>query len=174
MSRYPARALGTVETVPHLPGITTTLSPKKIAVAVLGAVLVLAGIAALLLPGPGLLLILLGLIVWAWEFEWAAARVERMREKALTAAKTGVETVPRIVASTLSALAVIGIGVVWGLDPEVDKIWIIGPGLPFGGWGTGVVMILGGVVALGLLVWSVVRFRYGSNTASSTAARQRV
>ena len=77
-------------------------------------------------------------------------------------------------ASTLSALAVIGIGVVWGLDPEVDKIWIIGPGLPFGGWGTGVVMILGGVVALGLLVWSVVRFRYGSNTASSTAARQRV
>ena len=174
MSGYPVRALGTVKTVPHLPGSITSLSAKKIAVAVLGAALVLAGIAALLLPGPGLLLILLGLIVWAWEFEWAAARVERMREKALTAAKTGVETVPRIVASTLSALAVIGVGVVWGLDPELDRIWIIGPGLPFGGWGTGVVIIVGGVVALGLLVWSVVRFRYGSDTGSPTAPRQRV
>lgn len=150
------------------------MSPKKIVVAVLGAVLVLAGIAALLLPGPGLLLILAGLIVWATEFEWAAARVDWLRGKALDAAATGVQTWPRIVASTVSALLVIAAGVVWGLDPEFDQVWIVGPGLPFGGWGTGGVIVAGGVVALVLLGYSLKRFRYGNAETSSPASSQRV
>lgn len=148
------------------------MSPKRIIVAVVGAVLIVAGIAALVLPGPGLLLILVGLIVLATEFEWAERRVDYMRGKALGAAATGVETWPRIVFSTLSALAVVAAGVVWGLDPEIPEVWVLGPHLPLAGWTTGGSIIAGGVIALGLLVYSVKRFRFGDEPAPAEQRQQ--
>ena len=141
------------------------MSPKRIAIAAVGAVLIVVGIAALVLPGPGLLLILVGLIVLSTEFEWAEKRVDYMRGKALVAAAAGVETWPRIVFSTLSALAVIGVGVVWGLDPEIPEVGVLGPHLPLAGWTTGGSIIAGGIIALGLLIYSVKRFRFGDERA---------
>ncbi len=141
------------------------MSPKRIVVSVLGAVLLAAGIAALVLPGPGLLLILAGLVVLATEFEWAAKRVDYMRDKALVAAESGVETWPRVVASAVSALVVMGVGVVWWLDPAIPDLGVVGPDLPFGGWGTGVAIIVGGVIALVLLAYSVKRFRLDGDSA---------
>lgn len=138
----------------------------------LGALLVIAGVAALVLPGPGLLLILFGLVVWASEFKWAADRVDFMREKALSAAEAGVQNWSRIVASTLSALLVMVVGVFWGLDVKIPELWVVGPDLPFGGWATGAVIIAGGFVALGLLGYSIRRFRTGGR-APSQAQRQR-
>jgi uncharacterized protein (TIGR02611 family) len=44
---------------------------RQVAVLVVGIVLVLAGLAMLVLPGPGLITILLGLVVLATEFAWA-------------------------------------------------------------------------------------------------------
>jgi len=148
------------------------VSPKRIVVAVVGAVLIVVGIAALVLPGPGLLLILVGLIVLSTEFEWAEKRVDYMRGKALGAAAAGVETWPRIVFSTLSALAVIGAGVVWGLDPEIPEVGVLGPHLPLAGWGTGGSIIAGGIIALGLLVYSVKRFRFGAEPAPAEQRQQ--
>jgi len=148
------------------------VSPKRIAIAAVGAVLIVVGIAALVLPGPGLLLILVGLIVLSTEFEWAEKRVDYMRGKALGAAAAGVETWPRIVFSTLSALAVIGAGVVWGLDPEIPEVWVLGPHLPLAGWTTGGSIIGGGIIALGLLIYSVKRFRYGDEPAPADQQRQ--
>ena len=148
------------------------MSPKRIVIAVVGAVLIAVGIAALVLPGPGLLLILVGLIVLATEFEWAEKRVEFMRGKALTAAAAGVETWPRIVVSAVSALVVIGVGVVWGLDPEIPEVWVLGPHLPLAGWTTGGSIIGGGVIALGLLVYSVKRFRFGDEPAPAEQRQQ--
>ena len=136
------------------------MSPKKILVSVLGAVLILAGIAALVLPGPGLLLLLAGLVVLANEFEWAAKRVDYMRDKALSAAAVGVQTWPRVVGSAISALLVVAAGVFWGLNPQIPEVWVVGPDLPFGGWGTGGAIIGGGVIALALLAYSVKRFRF--------------
>lgn len=138
------------------------MSLRKIAVLFLGILLCAAGVAALVLPGPGLLLLLIGLIVLATEFEWAERYVELMREKAFAVAAEGVATWPRIVFSTLSALVVIGAGVFWYLDPQIFEFWIIGPDLPAGGWPTGVSIIFGGLIALGLLGYSLRRFRYGS------------
>jgi hypothetical protein len=43
----------------------------KMIVGVIGGVLITAGILLLVLPGPGLLLIALGILVLASEFEWA-------------------------------------------------------------------------------------------------------
>lgn len=54
---------------------------KRIAVFVVGAAIALTGVAMLVLPGPGLLVIVAGLAVLATEFVWA--------ERALDAAKAG-------------------------------------------------------------------------------------
>jgi uncharacterized protein (TIGR02611 family) len=52
---------------------------RAIAVLVAGSVLVVVGIALLVLPGPGLLVIALGIGVLATEFVWARRVVERAR-----------------------------------------------------------------------------------------------
>ena len=48
---------------------------------ILGWVLVLVGVAALVLPGPGLLLLLAGLVVLSQEYEWAERRVEPVKDE---------------------------------------------------------------------------------------------
>ena len=54
---------------------------RKIAIGIVGVALVLVGIPLLPLPGPGLLVILLGLFVLSWEFEWAKKHFERLKRK---------------------------------------------------------------------------------------------
>ena len=132
---------------------------RKILVLVGGWILVLAGLAALILPGPGLLLLLAGLIVLSQEYEWAERRVEPVKKKAFDVARAGVSSFPRIVMSALGALALIGIGVVWWLDPTIPEVGPIGPKLPLGGWTTGSGIVISGLVALGLLIYSIKRWR---------------
>ena len=65
-------------------------SAKRIAVAVIGGVLVVAGLAMMVLPGPGLLVIALGFAVLATEFAWAHRALEMGKHhtgKAVNAAK---------------------------------------------------------------------------------------
>lgn len=132
---------------------------RKSLVTVLGWVLVLLGLAALVLPGPGLLLLVVGLVVLSQEYDWAERRVEPVKEKAFAAAHQGVATIPRIVMSALGALCVMGIGVFWGVDPPVPSVGPLGGSLPFGGWATGSSILASGLVALVLLGYSIRRFR---------------
>jgi hypothetical protein len=132
---------------------------RKILVLVGGWILVLAGIAALILPGPGLLLLLAGLIVLSQEYEWAERRVEPVKKKAFDVARAGVSSYPRILMSALGALGLIGVGVVWWLDPTIPEVGPLGPKLPLGGWTTGSGIAISGLVALGLLVYSIKRWR---------------
>jgi len=55
---------------------------KRIAVFVVGVVLVVAGLAMLVLPGPGLLLIVAGLAVLATEFVWAERLLDKAKKQA--------------------------------------------------------------------------------------------
>jgi uncharacterized protein (TIGR02611 family) len=55
---------------------------KRIAVSVLGFVLLLAGLAMMVLPGPGILVILAGLAVLATEYVWAQRAMNYARQKA--------------------------------------------------------------------------------------------
>ena len=55
---------------------------KRIAVSVVGGVLVLAGLIMLVLPGPGLIVIVLGFAVLGTEYAWAAAALERTKRAA--------------------------------------------------------------------------------------------
>jgi hypothetical protein len=57
-------------------------SSKRIAVTAVGGVLVLGGLALLVLPGPGLLVVVAGFAVLGTEYAWAAAALERTKRTA--------------------------------------------------------------------------------------------
>jgi Flp pilus assembly protein TadB len=60
-------------------------SSKRIAVTAVGATVVLAGLAMLVLPGPGILLVALGFAILGTEYAWAAAALERTKRAAAQA-----------------------------------------------------------------------------------------
>ena len=117
---------------------------KRVVLLVIGATLLLVGIALLVLPGPGLLLVLAGLITLAAEFPAVEKYVNPVRERALQATEESVRTPFRIACSVLAGLALIGAGIVWGLYPQ----------LPLGGWPTGSGLVISGLILLGLLAYS--------------------
>lgn len=109
-----------------------------------GGVLLVAGIALLVLPGPGLLLVLGGLLMLGHGFPPARRLVDPVRRRAIDAADESVASPLRITFSVLTGLALIGAGIVWCLVPT----------LPLAGWPTGSSLVLSGLVLLGLLLFS--------------------
>lgn len=53
----------------------------RIVVGVVGGIVLAAGIVAIPFPGPGWLIVFLGLGIWASEFEWAQQVLERVRDR---------------------------------------------------------------------------------------------
>ena len=117
---------------------------KHLVYAVLGGLILVIGLVLLVLPGPGLLLVLVGLVMLSTVFPRLERLVEPVRRRAMKAAEDSVSSTWRVAGTALLGLALIGAGVAWGL---VD-------GLPFGGWHTGASVILSGLVVLALLVYS--------------------
>lgn len=117
---------------------------KRIAVLVAGGLVLLVGVALLVLPGPGLLLVLAGLLILANEFPAVEKCVDPVQDRAMKAAEDSVSSPLRIAGSVLAGLALIAAGVLWGLFPD----------LPLGGWPTGSSLMLSGVILLALLVYS--------------------
>ena len=64
-------------------------STKRVAVTLVGAALVLGGIAMLVLPGPGILVVAIGFAVLGTEYAWAAIAFERTKKAAETAGRVG-------------------------------------------------------------------------------------
>lgn len=144
---------------------------RRVAVEGLGWVLTVAGVAALVLPGPGLLLLFAGLAVLSNQYEWAAKRVEPVKKKAFDTAEQSVKTWPRIAGSTLAALLLAAVGVLWILQPAAPGWWPVNEDYwLFGGWAVGVTLILSSLIALGMIVYSFQKFRGARDTtpASST------
>lgn len=133
---------------------------KRVGLEILGWVLVIGGLAALVLPGPGLLALFAGLAVLSQQYEWAERRLEPVKKQALKTAAEGVETWPRIVASVAGALVLVTLGVVWGVGLPAPSWWPVNDGWwLLGGWGTGTTLILSGLIALALVVYSYRNFR---------------
>lgn len=116
-----------------------------------GGALVLLGVAMLILPGPGLLVVLAGLIVLALQFPWVGRYVDPVRDRARHAAEESVASPLRLAASVFGGLVLIGLGVAWGIRLVS---W-----LPLQGWSTGAGLIVSGVVVLALLGYSYRRVR---------------
>ncbi|MGD9959480.1 PGPGW domain-containing protein [Nocardioides sp.] len=133
---------------------------KRIALEVLGWTLVIGGIAALVLPGPGLLALFAGLAVLSQQYEWAERRLEPVKARAFQTAADGVRTWPRIIASVIGGLMVMAVGVLWFLQPPAPGWWPVRDSWwLFGGMWAGVTLILSGIIALALIVYSYRHFR---------------
>ncbi|MGC9380742.1 PGPGW domain-containing protein [Streptomyces sp. MH13] len=124
-------------------------SIRRAALGALGAVLVVIGVALLVLPGPGLLLVFAGMVLLARAVPALHRFVAPVRRQAMRAAEESVSSPWRIAGSILVGLFLIVAGVVWGALPQ----------LPYSGWGTGVSLIVSGVVLFALLAWSRRRVR---------------
>ena len=59
----------------------TYRAARRIAIAIMGTTVVLLGVAMLVLPGPGILTIILGLMLLGVEFAFARRWVERIKKK---------------------------------------------------------------------------------------------
>lgn len=120
---------------------------KKLAAALLGGILTLGGIALLVLPGPGFLLIAAGLAVLATQFAWAQRPLAYAQDKA----KQGVREVQKswwrfaLAAIAAAALMTIGVLDLTGLD------------VPFVNILSAVVLILSGLALVATLVYSKLR-----------------
>lgn len=64
-------------------------STKRVAVTVVGGALVLGGLAMLVLPGPGILVVAVGFAVLGTEYAWAAIAFERTKKTAAQAGDVG-------------------------------------------------------------------------------------
>jgi hypothetical protein len=132
---------------------------KRIVLEAIGWTLVLAGIAALVLPGPGLLAIFAGLAILSQQYEWAERRIDPVKKRALEGASDSVKTWPRIAVATAIALGIVAFGVLYVLQPAAPSWWTVSDDYwLYGGWPPGVTLILSGLFALGLIVYSYRRF----------------
>lgn len=133
---------------------------RRLAIEVAGWTLVAAGLAALVLPGPGLLGLFAGLVILSQQYEWAERRLEPVKVLAYRSAAEGVQSWPRIIASVGAALLLAAGGVLWIIDPGAPGWWPIADRWWLaGGWGTGATLIGSSVIALATIVYSVKRFR---------------
>ena len=129
---------------------------------ILGWLLLVVGIAALPLPGPGAMIILLAMFVLATQYEWAERRLDRVKDWAMKGAADSVRTWPRVLLSLVGVAWLIGFGIVWGIHPDAPQWWPVDDAYwLIGGWGAGATLIFSGVVAFGLLVYSFVKLRDG-------------
>ena len=127
------------------------------ALMVVGGVVLLAGLALLVLPGPGMLLVLSGLLILSRAIPSVERFVEPVRLRAVLeptraavqAAEERVTSWGRLTGSVLTGVTLIGAGV----------LWIVETRLPFSGWSTGLGLVLSGLILFALLVWSHRRVR---------------
>lgn len=118
---------------------------RRIAITVVGAMLLAAGVVLLVTPGPGIVVIALAIAVFAIEYEWARRRLREARELARSAAeKTATSQVAKA-SAVLFGTASLGLG----------GVLIFTDILPFSGIGTGVCVALAGLITLATTAYSI-------------------
>jgi uncharacterized protein (TIGR02611 family) len=96
---------------------------QRVLFVVTGAIVLFAGIAMLVLPGPGLVVMAMGLTMLAMEFAWAEHALERALEQAEKASDAAKETsrAQRIAAGVATVLGVAAIAA-WGLLADIPIV----------------------------------------------------
>ena len=145
---------------------------KRVVLESTGWFLLVVGLAAMVLPGPGLLGVFAGLALLSQQYEWAERYTEPVKLRALKAAAEGVETIPRIVLSLLGVAVLCGFGVLWILSPPSPGWWPLPEWLWLpGGFGVGVTQVFSALIALALIGYSWRQFR-GRPDAVEVLGRQ--
>lgn len=146
---------------------------KRALLEILGWGLVAAGIAAIFLPGPGLLMLFGGLVILSQQYEWAERRAKPVERAAMKAASDGVQSWRNICLSSFGVLWLFAMGALWLWSPAVPGWWPLPQWLWLpGGLGTAATLIGSAVIALGLLIYSLRRFRGSPYVPDEQAAQQ--
>lgn len=117
---------------------------KVIGAAVVGGALTLAGIAALVLPGPGFVLIAAGLAVLGTQFAWAQRPLVYAKGKAAQ----GIDQVARSRPHAGFAF-VCGVGLL-----AVGVLGVVGVDIPFLTVASGILLVLSGLFLVGTVVYA--------------------
>lgn len=121
---------------------------KRSVVTVVGLLIVLGGIVLMPLPGPGILLVVVGLAVLATEYAWARNLLGTAKKQAVKAQEEAVASPWRTGATVVFALGMIAVGVAMLLVEDVP--WPFWDGLLDTVWKpfTGGVVIVTSVILL--------------------------
>lgn len=122
---------------------------RRLTVTVVGLVVLMVGAVMLVAPGPGFLVIALGLLILSVEYEWARRRLETTKARARTLADKAAANRLSASVTVLFAFGIIGLGGVLALNKT----------LPGSGLATGVSLAFGGVVVLATIVYSLLQQR---------------
>jgi hypothetical protein len=145
---------------------------KRVVLETAGWLLLVIGIAALVLPGPGLLGVFAGMALLSQQYEWAERRTDPVKYRALKAAAEGVATWPRVVVSMFGVIFLVACGVLWIMNPPAPGWWPLSDfwWLP-GSLGTGITQIVSAAIALALIGYSFRRY-HGDPEAVATLEEQ--
>jgi len=121
---------------------------RRFAVTIAGVLLLAVGVAMMILPGPGILLIVAGLAVLATEYVWARTLLVRAKKQAQKVQEAAVASKGRTAGSMVFALGLAGLGL-WMLLAE-DVAWPVFDDLIAKVWSpvTGSILIVTGLILL--------------------------
>ena len=111
---------------------------KRFAVTIVGVALLVLGAAMMVLPGPGILVIVAGLAVLATEYVWAQRMLKTAKTQAEKVQEAAVASPLRTAGTLLFGVALLGLGLAMVFLPDVD--------LPF--WSP----VTGGIMAVTALI----------------------
>jgi uncharacterized protein (TIGR02611 family) len=132
---------------------------RRVAVAVVGGALTLAGIALLVLPGPGFVLVAAGLALLATKFTWAARPLAYAKDRAQVGMDEVAQSKRRTALAVVGALALLVAG----------ALEIAGVDLPLVNLLTAALLIVSGLGLLGTIVYA--RRRGSADRSTATADR---
>ena len=127
---------------------------RRIAVTVVGTVILAVGVVLLVAPGPGLLVIALALAVFAIEYQWARRHLATVQAHARSAALKAAASRVGTASAVLFGVGAIGLGVVLVFTDL----------LPLSGAGTGVGVAIGGLTVLATMAYSILELRRAEKT----------
>jgi len=143
---------------------------KRSAVTVAGVALLAVGVVLMVLPGPGLLLIVAGLAVLATEYAWAHRLLKRAKKQAEVAQQAAVASPMRTAGSVCFALGMVGLGILmlviddvaWpALDSLLDGVWSVT---------TGSILIITGCILMAM-TYITIRAARGQDTTYTAPHR---
>lgn len=135
---------------------------RRTAVTLVGIALLVTGVVLLVAPGPGLLVVALGLFVLGTEYDWARRRYDAIRQRAQDLAALAVSRRSSLALSTGGGLAMVGAGVLLVVIEE----------LPFAGLGSGLTLSAGGLIVLATLLYAAMRARQAQASSGSLSPVQ--
>jgi uncharacterized protein (TIGR02611 family) len=129
---------------------------KRSVVAVVGGLLTLTGIALLVLPGPGFVLVAAGLAVLATQFAWAKRPLDYATNKAHQGMDEVARSRLRAVGTALFAAGLMAIGIADMTDLDIPFVNVL----------SAILMIASGLFLVGTIVYARRSDRYPRDRSS--------